>query len=99
MPQEDVEVEDKESEEDIDVGEMAEESQSAPIVKIVSLILNEAMKRRASDIHIEPCKNKERQRHDDDRDGRKPAVPPKILEPEMEDTWNNGEHIIEISNF
>jgi len=50
----DVEIE-EDSEEHIDVGEMAEESKSAPIVKIVSLILNEAMKRRASDIHIEPC--------------------------------------------
>ena len=63
MPQEDVEIEDKESEEDIDVGEMAEESQSAPIVKIVSLILNEAMKRRASDIHIEPCEKSLRIRY------------------------------------
>ena len=55
IPADDVEVEHEESEEEIDVGEIAEESKSAPIVKIVSLILNEAMKRRASDIHIEPC--------------------------------------------
>jgi len=41
--------------EQIDVSMMAEESQSAPIVKVVSLTLNEALKRRASDIHIEPC--------------------------------------------
>ncbi len=41
-------------EEKIDVSGVIEESKSAPIVKIVSLILNEAMKRRASDIHIEP---------------------------------------------
>lgn len=55
IPQDGVEVESEEKEEEIDVGEMAEESKSAPIVKIVNLILNEAMKRRASDIHIEPC--------------------------------------------
>lgn len=55
IPQDGAEIESEESEEEIDVGEMAEESKSAPIVKIVSLILNEAMKRRASDIHIEPC--------------------------------------------
>ena len=56
IPQEDVEVErERPEEEEIDVGEIAEESKRAPIVKIVSLILNEAMKRRASDIHIEPC--------------------------------------------
>ena len=39
----------------IDVSEVTEESQKAPIVKVVSLILNEAIKKRASDIHIEPC--------------------------------------------
>ena len=50
----DIEVESSE-EEKIDVSEMTEESQSAPIVKVVSLTLNEALKRRASDIHIEPC--------------------------------------------
>ncbi len=55
MPQDGAEVESEESEEEIDVSQIAEESKSAPIVKIVSLILNEAMKRRASDIHIEPC--------------------------------------------
>lgn len=42
-------------EERIDVSEATEESQKAPIVKVVSLILNEAIKKRASDIHIEPC--------------------------------------------
>ena len=42
-------------EENIDVSEITEESQKAPIVKVVSLILNEAIKKRASDIHIEPC--------------------------------------------
>ncbi len=51
----DVEVETEEEEEKIDVSEVAEESQKAPIVKVVSLILNEAMKKRASDIHIESC--------------------------------------------
>lgn len=39
----------------IDISEIAEESKKAPIVKVVSLILNEALKKRASDIHIEPC--------------------------------------------
>lgn len=42
-------------EEKIDVSEITEESKKAPIVKVVSLILNEAIKKRASDIHIEPC--------------------------------------------
>jgi len=41
-------------EETVDVSEIAAESQKAPIVKVVSLILNEALRTRASDIHIEP---------------------------------------------
>lgn len=48
------EVEDVEREEKINVSEVAEESKKAPIVKVVNLMLNEAMKRRSSDIHIEP---------------------------------------------
>jgi len=51
-PEDDVEVIEEEK---IDVSEITEESQKAPIVKVVSLILNEAIKKRASDIHIEPC--------------------------------------------
>jgi len=55
MPNEDLEIEKSEdSEEKVDVSEVTAESQKAPIVKVVSLILNEALKRRASDIHIEP---------------------------------------------
>jgi type IV pilus assembly protein PilB len=51
--EEDVQVVDKEAEK-IDIDEMARESEKAPIVKIVDLIIKEALKRRASDIHIEP---------------------------------------------
>ena len=40
--------------EDVDVGMATEESEQAPIVKVVDLILAEAIKKRASDIHIEP---------------------------------------------
>jgi len=54
MTTEEVEVEKFGDEEKFDVSEVAEESKRAPIVKVVSLILNEALKRRASDIHIEP---------------------------------------------
>jgi len=36
------------------VTEVAKESKAAPIVKMVDLIISEAMKKRASDIHIEP---------------------------------------------
>ena len=37
--------------------DLAAESQKAPIVKMVNLIIQEAVKRRASDIHIEPTFN------------------------------------------
>lgn len=50
-----VEETEEEQEEKIDIGEIAEESKKAPIVKVVALVLNEALKQRASDIHIEPC--------------------------------------------
>lgn len=41
-------------EESMDISEISQESNKAPIVKLVSMILNEALSRRASDIHIEP---------------------------------------------
>ncbi|MDP8298967.1 MAG: GspE/PulE family protein [Candidatus Tantalella remota] len=37
-----------------DLMEIAKQSKTAPIVKMVNLIIGEALKRRASDIHIEP---------------------------------------------
>ena len=39
---------------DVDVNELARESEDAPVVKLVNLILTDAVKRGASDIHIEP---------------------------------------------
>jgi len=41
-------------EEKINVSEISDESEKAPIVKLVNMILNEALASRASDIHIEP---------------------------------------------
>lgn len=39
---------------DLDLGEIAMESQQVPLVKMVNLMIMEALNRRASDIHIEP---------------------------------------------
>ena len=39
---------------DIDVNELKKELEEAPIVKLVNLIISEAIKSRATDIHIEP---------------------------------------------
>ncbi len=40
--------------EEVDVRELQQASEDAPVVKLVNLILNEAIKRGASDIHMEP---------------------------------------------
>ncbi|MEA3489196.1 MAG: GspE/PulE family protein [Candidatus Omnitrophota bacterium] len=40
--------------EGLDVMEEAEKSKAAPIIKIVDLIISEAIKKRSSDIHVEP---------------------------------------------
>ncbi len=49
--------------EDIDISRLTEESKKAPIVKMVDLIIAEALKKRVSDIHIEPCERELRIRY------------------------------------
>ncbi len=48
---------------DLDVNELARESEDAPVVKLVNLILTDAVKRNASDIHIEPYEKSFRVRY------------------------------------
>ncbi|HZO10222.1 MAG TPA: type IV-A pilus assembly ATPase PilB [Myxococcota bacterium] len=48
---------------DIDVGELAKASEDAPVVKLVNLILTDAVKKTASDIHIEPYEKSFRVRY------------------------------------
>ncbi|PYQ51772.1 MAG: type IV-A pilus assembly ATPase PilB [Acidobacteria bacterium] len=43
-----------EDEEELDVEALAEGAEEAPVVKLVNLILTDAIKRGASDIHVEP---------------------------------------------
>jgi len=43
-----------EEEEEMDVAELEESADQAPVVRLVNLILTDALKRGASDIHIEP---------------------------------------------
>ncbi len=43
-----------EEEGDLDIGELAKASEDAPVVKLVNLILTDAVKKTASDIHVEP---------------------------------------------
>lgn len=44
----------KEGEENINVAELGQAAEDAPVVKLVNLILTDAIKKGASDIHIEP---------------------------------------------
>jgi type IV pilus assembly protein PilB len=39
---------------DVDVNALAKESEDAPVIKLVNLILTDAVKKGASDIHVEP---------------------------------------------
>ena len=43
-----------EESEEVDIRELQQASEDAPVIKLVNLILNEAIKRKASDIHLEP---------------------------------------------
>ena len=52
-----IDVEDLElvdTEENVDVGSLEKATEDAPVVKLVNLILMDAIKKKASDIHIEP---------------------------------------------
>ena len=59
---EDLEVLEEEAEE-FDIDALAEESDEAPVVRLVNIILTDAIKRGASDIHIEPYEKKYRCRY------------------------------------
>src|SRR5216117_349022 len=52
--QENADLEVMEEDEELDVEALAEGAEEAPIVKLVNLVLTDAVKRGASDIHIEP---------------------------------------------
>lgn len=49
-------------EEEMDAGQLEKASEDAPVIKLVSMLLNEAVRIKASDIHIEPFEKKVRTR-------------------------------------
>jgi type II secretion system protein E len=59
------------------------DKESAPIIKLVSLILTDAVKKRASDIHIEPLEKKLRVRYRIDGVLHEVPGPPKHLQGSM----------------
>ncbi len=49
--------------EEADVGELAKASEDAPVIKLVNLVLTDAVKKGASDIHVEPYEKSFRVRY------------------------------------
>jgi type IV pilus assembly protein PilB len=59
----DIDLEIVEDDDDVDVKDLEKASEDAPVVKLVNLILTDAIKRGASDIHIEPYEKSFRVRY------------------------------------
>ena len=56
-------LEDESAEEAIDLEKLVEEGEEAPVVRLVNIILTDAIKRGASDIHVEPYEKEYRIRY------------------------------------
>jgi type IV pilus assembly protein PilB len=66
--------------EDIDLDKMAADSEDAPVIKIVNLILVQAIKEKASDIHLEPFEKEIKLRYRVDGALIEASSPPKALQ-------------------
>jgi type IV pilus assembly protein PilB len=75
----DVEVQ-KATREEIDLDRLATDSEDAPVIKIVNLILAQAIKEKASDIHIEPFQRVLKLRYRIDGELVAAESPPKALQ-------------------
>jgi type IV pilus assembly protein PilB len=78
-PEGGVEVQAKASEE-IDIDRLATDSEDAPVIKIVNLIMVQALREKASDIHIEPFQNTLKLRYRVDGELAPAESPPKALQ-------------------
>src|SRR5512140_1550057 len=58
-----LEVVDEEEQDAIDLEKLVEEGEEAPVVRLVNIILTDAIKRGASDIHVEPYEKEYRVRY------------------------------------
>ncbi|MBA3882184.1 MAG: Flp pilus assembly complex ATPase component TadA [Chthoniobacterales bacterium] len=76
----DVEVEAKKDNEQIDLDRLAHDSDDAPVIKIVNLMLVQALKEKASDIHIEPFQRSVKLRYRIDGELIAAESPPKALQ-------------------
>jgi type IV pilus assembly protein PilB len=59
----DADLEVLEEEEDLDLAALEQEAEEAPVVRLVNIILTDAIKRGASDIHVEPYEKEYRVRY------------------------------------
>ena len=60
---EDIDLEVVDDDDEINTGELEKASEDAPVVKLVNLILTDAIKKKASDIHVEPYEKSFRVRY------------------------------------
>ncbi len=60
---EDIDLELVDEDDDVDVRELEKATEDAPVVKLVNLILTDAIKKKASDIHVEPYEKSFRVRY------------------------------------
>lgn len=70
----------KNKREDIDLDRLASDSEDAPVIKIVNLILVQALKDKASDIHLEPFDKMIKLRYRCDGNLVEASGPPKALQ-------------------
>jgi type IV pilus assembly protein PilB len=69
-----------EGEEEVNVNDLAKAGEDAPVIKLVNLILMDAIKKKASDIHIEPYEKSFRVRYRIDGELYEVMKPPKKLQ-------------------
>src|SRR5258706_647311 len=70
----------KQQQEEINLDKLVESSEEGPVIKLVNLILMQAIKDRASDIHIEPFEKQLRLRYRIDGVMYESTAPPKSLQ-------------------
>jgi len=68
-----------EEDEEVDISKLTEESQEAPVVRLVNIMLTDAIKRGASDVHVEPYEKNYRVRYRIDGLLREVMNPPQRL--------------------
>jgi type IV pilus assembly protein PilB len=73
----------KEEEENFDLTELTHGSESSPVVKLVNLLIYQAVRDGASDIHIEPFEKKIRVRYRQDGSLHETLAPPKKMQSAM----------------